>query len=91
MNKADLVKKVADASGLTQKDVDAVLGAFVDAVVEAVAAGDKVAVPGFGSFERREREAREGINPQTKAKIQIAAKKVPAFSAAGAFKEAVNK
>ena len=67
-----------------------VLNAFVETVQEAVKADDKVQLVGFGTFEARERAAREGINPLTKEKIQIAASKVPAFKAGKALKDVVN-
>ena len=91
MNKAEIVKKVAAGADITQAVAEAAVNAFVDAVIAGVKAGDKVMLQGFGTFELRERAAREGVNPQTKAKIAIAAKKVPAFSAGAAFKDAVNK
>jgi DNA-binding protein HU-beta len=62
---------------------------LVEAIMEAVVAGEKVTLVGFGSFERRERSAREGRNPQTGETLQIAATKVPAFSAGKLFKERV--
>ena len=64
---------------------------MLDVIVEAVAEGEKVQVVGFGTFEQRQRNARMGIDPRTKEKIEIAASKVPAFKAGNAFKEAVNK
>jgi len=67
-----------------------VLTAALGSVVEAVAAGDKVALPGFGSFQKSHRAAREGRNPQTGATIQIAASNGVKFSAAAGFKSAVN-
>ena len=73
MNKAELVDKVAEATGRSKKDVEDILTAALGSVVEAVAAGDKVALPGFGSFQKSHRAAREGRNPQTGATIQIAA------------------
>lgn len=73
-----------------QKEADAVLTATIEAIMEAVAAGDKVTLVGFGSFEPRERAAREGRNPQTGKKIKIEATTVPAFSAGKQFKELVG-
>jgi DNA-binding protein HU-beta len=90
MNKAELVDKVAEATGKSKKDVEDVLTAALGSVVEAVAAGDKVALPGFGSFQKSHRAAREGRNPQTGATIQIAASNGVKFSAAAGFKSAVN-
>ncbi|HSM80155.1 MAG TPA: HU family DNA-binding protein [Nodosilinea sp.] len=95
MNKAELVDKVAEkASGekaMTKKDVDSVITATIDAIMEAVASGEKVTLVGFGSFERRERKEREGRNPKTGDTMVIPATKVPAFSAGKLFKEKVAK
>ena len=82
--------KVAEATGRSNKDVEDILTAALGSVVEAVAAGDKVALPGFGSFQKSHRAAREGRNPQTGATIQIAASNGVKFSAAAGFKSAVN-
>lgn len=87
MNKSELVAAMAEQAGISKKDADAALKAFIDNVENAVKAGDKVQLVGFGTFESRERSAREGKNPQTGEKIKIAACKVPAFKAGKAFKE----
>ena len=87
MNKSELVAAMAKQAGISKKDADAALKAFIDNVENAVKAGDKVQLVGFGTFESRERSAREGKNPQTGEKIKIAACKVPAFKAGKAFKE----
>jgi DNA-binding protein HU-beta len=89
MNKGELIDAVSDKASVTKKQVDAVLTAALDAIVEAVSSGDKVTLVGFGSFERRERQAREGRNPKTGEKMDIPATKVPAFSAGKLFKERV--
>jgi DNA-binding protein HU-beta len=90
MNKAELVDAIAATiEGATKKNIDAILSAAVDSIQTAVAAGDKVTLVGFGSFERRERAARMGRNPQTGVEMQIPAAKVPAFSAGKVFKEKV--
>ncbi len=89
MNKGELVDAIASSAELSKKDADAVLSATIEAIIEAVAAGEKVTLVGFGSFERRERAAREGRNPQTGESLQIAASRVPAFSAGKQFKERV--
>ncbi|MCM1078471.1 MAG: HU family DNA-binding protein [Bacteroidales bacterium] len=81
MNKTELVEKVAAAAGLTKADSKKALEATLDAIKEALAANDKVALVGFGTFSVNERPAREGINPATKEKITIAAKKVAKFKA----------
>ena len=87
MNRTELVAAMAKQAGISKKDADAALKAFIDNVENAVKAGDKVQLVGFGTFESRERSAREGKNPQTGEKIKIAACKVPAFKAGKAFKE----
>lgn len=90
MTKVELIAKVAEI-GMTKKDAEKVVNATLDAMIEALAAGEKVTLTGFGSFEVHERAARTGINPQTKEPIEIAASKVPAFKAGKALKEALNK
>lgn len=90
MNKGELVDAVAQKASVTKKQADAVLTAALDAIVDAVSGGDKVTLVGFGSFESRERKAREGRNPKTGAKMDIPATKVPAFSAGKLFKEKVS-
>lgn len=89
MNKGELVDEVARKADVTKKQADAVLTAALDAIMEAVSNGDKVTLVGFGSFESRERKAREGRNPKTGDKMEIPATKVPAFSAGKSFKEMV--
>jgi DNA-binding protein HU-beta len=89
MNKGELVDEIAKQASVTKKEADAVLSAALEAIVEAVSAGNKVTLVGFGSFESRERKAREGRNPKTGAKMEIPATKVPAFSAGKLFKEKV--
>ncbi|MCH5300589.1 MAG: HU family DNA-binding protein [Ruminococcus sp.] len=91
MNKTELVALVAEKSGLTKKDADAAVSATLDAVVEAIANGEKVQLIGFGTFEQRQRNARTGCDPRTGKSIEIPASKVPAFKAGQAFKKAVNK
>ncbi len=89
MNKGDLVDKIADRATVTKKQADAVLTAALETIMEAVSEGEKVTLVGFGSFERRERKAREGRNPKTGDKMEIPATSVPAFSAGKLFKERV--
>ena len=91
MNKAELVAVVAEKAGISKKDADNAVAAVIDSVVDTLKAGDKVQLIGFGTFEIRERAARTGINPQTKATIKIAASKTPVFKAGKAFKDAVAK
>ena len=91
MNKAELVKAMADETGLSQKDTEKVLNSFVNQVSNALEQKDKVQLVGFGTFETRERAERTGRNPQTNEEIKIKASTVPAFKAGKALKEKVNK
>ena len=90
MTKAEFVDRLAAKSGLTKKDAASVVDAFVEVVTDALKKGEDVQFTGFGKFYVQEREARQGINPQTKAKIDIPASKVPKFSAGLALKSAVK-
>ena len=90
MNKTQLVEAVAVKANLKKKDAEAAVNAITEAIAEALKAGEKVQLVGFGTFEVKERAAREGRNPQTGAKIAIAASKHPAFSAGKALKDSVN-
>jgi len=89
MNKTDLVNAVA-AAGFTKKDADKAVAAAFEAIEGALVKGDKVQLIGFGTFEVRERAAKEGRNPKTGETIKIAASKVPAFKAGAALKNAVK-
>ena len=90
MNKTELIDKIAEGAGLTKADAKKALEATTAAIMDALVAGDKVALIGFGTFSVNERPAREGINPATKQKIQIAAKKVAKFKAGADLDEALN-
>ena len=90
MNKTELIEKIAAGSGLPKTDAKKALDATVAAIQEALVAGDKVALVGFGTFSVGERPAREGINPLTKEKIQIAAKKVAKFKAGSDLDNMLN-
>ena len=91
MNKAELITSRAEKSQLTKKDAESALKAFIDSVQEALESGEKVQLIGFGTFETRERAAREGRNPRTKETITIPASTVPVFKAGKEFKDRVNK
>ena len=91
MNKAELITSMAEKSQLTKKDAESALKAFIDSVQEALENGDKVQLIGFGTFETRERAAREGRNPRTKETITIPASTVLVFKAGKEFKDRVNK
>ena len=87
MNKNDLVRAIANNACLTLKDAGNALGGFIAAVTEELKKGEKIQISGFGSFEVKEKAAREGINPKTGEKIKIAASKVPAFKFGKAYKD----
>ena len=91
MNKAELIAKIAEESKLTKKAAETALDAFMTSVEGALKKGEKVQLVGFGTFEVRQRAARKGRNPQTKAEIKIPASKAPVFKAGKAIKELVNK
>ena len=91
MNKAELIAAMAAKTGETKKAAENSVNAFVEVVTEALKKGDKVQLVGFGTFETRERAAREGRNPRTKETINIPASTVPVFKAGKEFKERVNK
>ncbi len=91
MKKTDLIEVIKEKTGLSKKDADKALTAALDAIIEAVAAGDKVQLTGFGTFEQRQRNARTGVDPRTGNSIDIPASKVPAFKAGKAFKDTVNQ
>lgn len=89
-NKATLVDRVANETGFSKKDVALTVEALFDAIQAELAAGEKVQLIGFGTFEVRTRSARKGRNPQTGAEIKIKASKVPGFKAGKALKDAVK-
>ena len=91
MNKEELVSEISKKAKVTQKEANEVLSALIDTVEKTVAKGKKVTLVGFGTFEARKRAARTGRNPQTGAKIKIAAKTAPVFTAGKKFKDIVNK
>jgi len=82
---------MAEKSGLTKKESEVALKAFIESVEEALEKGEKVQLVGFGTFETRERAARMGRNPRTKEEIEIPASKAPVFKAGKEFKDIVNK
>ena len=89
MNKTELIAEVAKKAGLSKKDAEKALNAALDTVTEALSAGDKVQLVGFGGFEVRTREARVARNPKTKEPIEGPATKVPVFKAGKALKDKV--
>jgi len=90
VNKDALVSDIAAKTSLSKKDVEMVIDTMMDVVTKQMQSGNKVTLTGFGTFRVSQRAAREGINPQTKAKIHIPAMTVPKFTAGKALKEAVK-
>ena len=91
MNKSELVDAMAKESGLSKKDSEAALKAFIEVTTKALKKKDKIQLVGFGTFETAKRAARTGINPATQEKIKIAASISPKFKPGKALKDAVNK
>lgn len=91
MKKAELVAAIAEKGGYTKKDAEKALSAVIETITDALAKGEKVSIVDFGSFEVRDRAAKESINPATKQPVHVPAKKVPAFKAGKALKEIVDK
>ena len=87
MNKNELVAAIAEKSAMSKKDAEKALGAVIGSITDALAAGEKVQLVGFGTFEVRERAERKGLNPLTKTEITIPASKSPAFKAGKALKD----
>ncbi len=93
MTKTDLIKAVAESASLSKKNAEVAVNAVIDSITAALADGDKVQITGFGTFEVRERKAKEAINPRDPKgpKVKIPAKKAPAFKAGKGLKDAVAK
>ena len=90
MNKTELINKIAESAGISKADAKKALEATVDTIKQALIAGDKIQLIGFGTFAVSECPAREGINPATKEKIQIPAKKVAKFKAGAELADALK-
>jgi len=90
VNKDALVSAISAKTELSKKDIEMTIEAMTEVITKSIRTGDKVTLTGFGTFRISDRAAREGINPQTKEKIQIPAMKVPKFTAGKALKEAVR-
>lgn len=91
MNKAELIAGIAEESNLTKKDSEIALNAFLKVVQDTLETGEKVQLVGFGTFEVRDRKAREGRNPRNPTEvIQIPASKAPVFRAGKTLKDTVN-
>ncbi len=91
MTKSELIDRVAEQAGLSKKDAGAAVNGVFDAIQGALSNGESVQVTGFGTFEVRDRAARQGVKPGTSEKIQIPASKAPAFKAGKTLKDSVNK
>jgi DNA-binding protein HU-beta len=92
VNKAELIASVAEKAGLTKKDAEVAVNATISSIEDALVKGDKVQLIGFGTFETRQRKARQGRNPRKPEEvINIDAAKAPVFKAGKALKDAVNK
>ncbi|MBD5589167.1 HU family DNA-binding protein [Clostridium botulinum] len=91
MNKKQLLTKMSEKSGLTQKDAEVALKAFIESVEEALESGEKVQLVKFGTFETRQRAERKGRNPRTKEEITIPASIAPAFKPAQNFKDKIKE
>ena len=90
MNKNDLINAIAAAAGITKKEAEATLNGMLGSITKALTKGESTTLVGFGTFSVSKRAAREGINPQTKAKIKIPAKKVAKFKAGKTLNSALN-
>lgn len=90
MNKTELIAKMAEHAKLSKADAARALKSFEVTITEAMKAGDKISILGFGSFEVTKRSARTGLNPQTGKQIQIPEAKVPKFKAGKALRDSVN-
>ena len=91
MNKSELAASIAEKANLSKKDAEAAVAAFVASVEDALKAGEKVQLVGFGTFEVRERSERQGRNPQTGKTVTIPASKLPALIAGKSIKDSISK
>jgi DNA-binding protein HU-beta len=90
LNKSELIEQLADRADIKRSEAEAALNALTEVVKETLQRGGDVAITGFGKFSVAERGARQGVNPQTGERIQIAASKAPKFSAGADFKKALK-
>ena len=91
MNKNELIRAVANKAGITLKDAGFFFDAVIDSISDALNAGEKIQISGFGSYELKQKSARDGINPKTGEKIKVSATKIPAFKFSKAYKDSFNK
>lgn len=90
ITKDQLINAISERTGITKKDIASVLETFVDEIISQLQAGNKINIAGFGTFQVKDRAARNGINPQTKEKLTIPATKVPKFTPGKTLKDAVK-
>ncbi len=90
MNKTDLIQEIADKANASKSDAQKFFDAFTDVVESELKKGNQVQITGFGKFYVQQRDARQGINPQTKQRINIPASKVPKFTAGNALKDSIK-
>lgn len=91
MNKSELIRAISVKTNMTIKDATLAFDAFLDVITESLEAGDKLQISGFGTFELKTRDAREGINPKTGEKISIGTTRTPVFKFGKAYKDSFNK
>lgn len=91
MNKNELIRAIANKMGVTLPVASDALNSVIDAITDGLMAGEKVQISGFGTFEIKEKPAREGVNPQNGQKISLGETKVPAFKFGKAYKDSFNK
>lgn len=91
MTKAELINVIAEKGEYSKKDAEKALSTVIDSITETLSKGEKISLIGFGTFEVRDRAAKDAINPLTKQPVHVPAKKVPAFKAGKALKDAVDK
>ncbi len=91
MNKNELIRDIANSTGITIKEAGVAFDAVIDAITAGLKNGEKIQISGFGTFEVKCKPAHEGINPKTQEKIQIPATKIPSFKFGKAYKDEINK
>lgn len=91
MNKAELIDLIAEKTAVTKRQAETMIETFMETVTHQLQGGNEVALSGFGTFSAKKRAGRVGINPQTKAKIQIAPVTVPKFKPGKTLKDALRK
>jgi DNA-binding protein HU-beta len=90
MTKSELIDKVAKEAKIPRAAAERAINSFTDTICEALKAGDKITLTGFGTFQVSNRSARKGRNPRTGAEIDIPAVKIPKFKCGKSFKDSVQ-